>query len=201
MEKSLKMLCAPWKGSTFPCFAVYLHACKQHITARFPGMKWPALKRRDPNCQHFPRGDTNIIYAQGMEAKTNYSAHKREQLFYMPPNYRRHLKSWDCRDASPAMQLLLSETRSGCGQFYSRGSRQEEAGGVGMHRAAWNYHLQCKSESAAKSQQRGREIGEKGISCQKQDSGLRTKRSRVKERKKKRDSESGGKNHLQTPEG
>lgn len=29
--------------------------------------------------------------------KNNYSAHKRQQLFHMPPNYRRHLKSWDCR--------------------------------------------------------------------------------------------------------
>lgn len=33
------------------------------------------------------------VQAQGIKAKTNYSAHKRHRLFHMPPNYRRHLKS------------------------------------------------------------------------------------------------------------
>lgn len=133
------------KNGTFSCFADYLPPCKRNITAHFSSIKWPVIKCQDPNCHHFPSGDTNIIYAQGIKAKTNYSAHKRYQRFHMPPNYTRHLKRWDCRDISPAAQLPLSEIRSGCGQFCCRGNRQGDVGGVGMHSAVWNY-LQRKSE-------------------------------------------------------
>lgn len=135
-------------SSTFSCFADYLHPCKHNTTAHFSGIKCPAIKHQHPNCHHFTSAERNIIYAQGIKAKTNYSAHKTLWFFHIPPNYRRHLKS--CRDTSPAAQLPLPEIRSGCGQFCSQGIRHGDAAGVGMHSALWN-SLHHKSESAAKS--------------------------------------------------
>lgn len=114
------------------------------------------MKCQDPNCHHFPSGDANIIYAQGtkFKKKHNYSAHKRQQLFHMPPNYRRHLESWDCRHPQPH-SCLCQKSGHAVGSLF-QGNRQGDAGGAGMHSAVWDY-LPYKSESAAKSQEKGRE--------------------------------------------
>lgn len=161
-------------SSTFFLLCTFPASCKHNTTAHFSGIKCPAIKQQDLNCHYFPSTERNIIYAQGIKAKTNYSAHKTLWLFHTPPNYRRHLKS--CRDTSPAAQLPLPEIRSGCGQFCSQGIRHGDAAGVGMHSALWN-SLHHKSESAAKSQERGREIRERESADA---SGLRTERSRGK---------------------
>lgn len=132
----LKVSEGSWRTASFLCFASYLHPCKHNITAHFSWIKWPVIKRQDPNCHHFPSGDTSIIYAQGIKAKPNYSAHKRQRLFHTPPNYRRHLKGQDCGDISWQQSYCCQKPGQAVGSFVPGEpgrERQEE----------WVHMVQC----------------------------------------------------------